>query len=472
MNPLSLSKLNLKKEILFYSPLIFLISISFLILITTSHIRHFLFQSNALDLGWFDQAVYLISIGKTPIVSFSDFHILGDHASFMFYLIAILYKIHPSVSWLFFLQALALSITVIPIYQLSSEAKLSHKDSITICLVYLLYPLTFNVNLFDFHPEVIALPCLLWAIYAARINHLLGFCLSLIIILSCKAVLSLTVLGMGFWLFFFDRKKIYGAIALGLGASWFILTTQVIIPQFSGAEAAAVYRYSFLGDSVVEIILNLFLKPQIILGKIFTLANIEYLVFLLIPLIWGLYPRYFAPIVAAFPALALNLITDYRPQKDLVHQYSLPILPFLLLIVITTFAHNKAWFQQRWKIIAWVMIAFLALGKYGYFTSIYLEQVDTLSAMRTAVNLVPPQVSILTSPQIAPHVTHRQIVDLAIKDEDLSNLEEWEVILLNQRHPSWPDSEETVRNLVQQLKQSKQFTLQFQQDDVFLFNKQ
>jgi uncharacterized membrane protein len=314
MNPLSLFKLNFKKTILSHLSLILLISISFFILITASHLRHFLFQSNALDLGWFDQAVYLISIGETPVVSFSDFHILGDHASFMFYLIAILYKIYPTVSWLFFLQALALSITVIPLYQLSLLAKLTHKEAITICVVYLLYPLTFNVNLFDFHPEVIALPCLLWAVYAARINHIMGFCLSLIIILSCKAVLSLTVVGMGVWLLFFEKKKLYGAIALGLGSAWFILTTQVIIPQFSGAEAAAVYRYSFLGDSVTEIILNLFLKPQIILSKIFTLANLEYLVYLFIPLIWGLSPRYFSPLVAAFPALALNLITDYRPQ--------------------------------------------------------------------------------------------------------------------------------------------------------------
>lgn len=459
----------MQKTILAHRTLLVIIIISFSILIISSHVRHFLFQSNALDLGWFDQAVYLISQGETPIVSFSDFHILGDHASFIFYPIALFYKIYPSVSWLFFIQALALSITVIPIYQLSKQAQLTHQQAITLTLVYLFYPLTFNVNLFDFHPEVIALPCLLWAVYAVRINHLIGFCISLTIILSCKAVLSLTVVGMGVWLLFFEKKKIYGLIALSLGIFWFILTTQLIIPQFSGAEAAAVHRYEALGNSVLEILLNLFLKPQITLSKIFTLANLEYLIYLFIPLLWGLYPRYFSPVIAALPALALNLIAEHRPQKDLVHQYSLPILPFLLLIVIATVAHHKAWFQQRWKILTWVIIAFLALGKYGYFTSRYLEQTDTVSAMQTAINLVPPQATILTTPQIAPHLTHRQTVDIAIKDADLSNLNQFDIILLNRKHPSWPDSEETVRNLVQQLEQSDQFELKFNQDEVFLF---
>ncbi len=180
----------MKKAYILRPSLIVIMSISFLIFLISSHARHFLFQSNALDLGWFDQAVYLISQGQTPIVSFSDFHILGDHASFMFYPIALLYKIYPTVSWLFFLQALALSITVIPVYQLSLQAGLKEGQGIMMTLVYLLYPLIFNVNLFDFHPEVIALPCLLWAVYAARENHLLGFCLGVITILICKAVLS------------------------------------------------------------------------------------------------------------------------------------------------------------------------------------------------------------------------------------------------------------------------------------------
>lgn len=393
-----------------------IIGISTFVLFVCATVRHWLFQSNALDLGWFDQSLYLISEGKPPIVSFSDDHILGDHAAFIFYPLALFYIIIPSVHWLFFIQAFALSIACLPLWQLAKQAGFKNDLALTLVFVYLLYPLIFNVNLFDFHSEVIALPTFFLAVLTARLNYIFWFLLAIIIILSCKAVLSLTVAAMGLWLLFFEKRKLCGGLALCLGIFWFIVTTQVIIPQFSGDEVAAVGRYAFLGDSVTEIMTNLLLQPTIILSSIFTLKNLEYLVLLFVPVIWGLYPPYLSPLMAALPALGLNLLTDYQPQKDLVHQYSIPILPFLLLSVIATLAAKKGLFRRPKYILIWSLIAFLALGKYSYFASRYLDQLETLSAMREAVSLVSSQGKVLTSPQIAPHLTHRPVIKLAIKD--------------------------------------------------------
>ncbi len=444
---------------------------SIVILFLCASLRHFLFQSNALDLGWFDQAIYLISQGQPPIVSFVDDHILGDHAAFIFYPLALFYVIYPNVHWLFAIQAIALGLGAIPIYKLAQKSGLQENLALTMSGVYLLYPLIFNLNLFDFHSEVIALPLVLWAILAAKNNQFWRFLLAIIIILSCKAVLSLTVAAMGLWLLIFERKRLCGSVALGLGVFWFLIATQVIIPQFSGDEVAAVGRYSFLGDSIGEIIKNLFLNPGVILSRIFTLPNLEYLVLLVVPVIWGLFPSQLTPMVAAIPQLGLNLLTDYQPQKDLVHQYSLPILPFLLLSVIYTLAAKKSLIKRPRLIILWSLICFLALAKYSYFGSKYLEQLDTLSAMKQAVKLVPPQVTVLTSPQIAPHLTHRPVVKLAIKDAEPIDINSFDSILLNVRHPSWPNSQETVINLVEQLKQNSKFTSVYEKDDVFLFKQ-
>jgi uncharacterized membrane protein len=449
-----------------------IIAISTLILFICASLRHWLFQSNALDLGWFDQSLYLISQGKPPIVSFSDDHILGDHAAFIFYPLALFYLIFPTVHWLFLVQALALSISILPLYKLAKQAGLNDNLSLTMVGVYLLYPLIFNVNLFDFHSEVIALPAIFWAVLAARSNKMLQFIVAIILILSCKAVLSLTVAAMGLWLLLFEHRKRCGLVALFLGAFWFIITTQLIIPQFSGDEVAAVGRYSFLGDSVIEIITNLFLQPNIILSRIFTLANLEYLILLFLPVIWCLSPHYLTPLTASIPAFALNLLTDYQPQKDLVHQYSLPILPFLLLSVIATLAAKKGLLHRPKYIFIWSLITFLLLGKYGYFTSRYLEQIETLSAMREAVKLVPAEVKVLTSPQISPHLTHRSIIKLAIKDREPINIKEFDYILLNTRYPGWENSQETVNNLVDRLKTNDHnFLLKYDDQGVLLFMK-
>ena len=84
-----------------------MIGVGTLVLFAASSLRHFLFQSTAFDLGIFDQAIYLISQGENPISSFLGFHIIGDHAAGIFYPLALLYKVYPSVYWLFVVQALA-----------------------------------------------------------------------------------------------------------------------------------------------------------------------------------------------------------------------------------------------------------------------------------------------------------------------------------------------------------------------------
>jgi len=444
-----------------------------LLFFSAASVRHLLFQSNALDLGWFDQAIYLISQGQKPIISFRGFHILGDHASLIVYPLALFYKIFPSVYWLLFLQAIALALGALPTWQLAKQAGLNTSQAQVMVWVYLLYPLVFNLSLFDFHPEVFALPALLWLAWAARENAPKTFILALILTLSTKAVLSLTVIFVGIWLLVIEKKRLYGAIALGSGIAWFLIATKVIIPQFSGGEAAAVARYGFLGNSVGEIALNLVLKPQIWFSYLFTGENLGYLVLLFAPVIWAISWPALLHLIPALPALGLNLLTDYSPQKDLTHQYALPILPFLMIMAIATLAQPsrprlKLPLKPQW-LIAWSIIGFLALAKYPYFFGQYWQNWDNLAAMQTAVQKVTTPDSLLTSPQIAPHLSQRINLQLAIKDAEPINPDAFTYILLNARRPGWENSTETVKNLVQQLQKNPNFTLDYQQDDIYLF---
>jgi uncharacterized membrane protein len=58
------------------NPMIWMISISTLVLFICSSVRHELFHSTAFDLGIFDQAIYLISQGKEPLLRSKDFTFL------------------------------------------------------------------------------------------------------------------------------------------------------------------------------------------------------------------------------------------------------------------------------------------------------------------------------------------------------------------------------------------------------------
>ncbi|MEM8641642.1 MAG: DUF2079 domain-containing protein [Cyanobacteria bacterium P01_G01_bin.54] len=445
-----------------------------LFLFACSSLRHGLLKSNALDLGWFDQAVYLISQNQPPIVSFSGLHILGDHVAWLFYPIALLYRIYPDVHWLFFVQAIALATGGVWVWCLARQAGLNERRAELLVLVYGLYPLVFNINLFDVHLDVLVIPGVLAAVWAVRAQVPWLFAGAIALILGSKAVLALTVMGLGVWLLVSERRPRYGLAALLVGAAWFFLATQVIAPHFAGAAVTAEMtdgRYGHLGDSFGEIARNLLLKPWLVLPVLLTPANAAYLALLLAPLFWSLVPRHLGPLLGAAPALLLNLITPYTAQKDLVHQYSAPILPFLMLVAIATVAAGEGWLRQPRWILTWSAIGFIALAKYGNFAGLYLETWDTLAATRGAIAQVPPAVPVLTQSHIAPHLTHRTALHLAIAAPKQLDPQQFAVVLLDTRHPGWGSSPEVVTAWQAYLGRSSQFELRYRRDGVMLWER-
>jgi uncharacterized membrane protein len=449
---------------------IWMTGVSAVVLFGCSSLRHTLFQSGFFDLGIYDQVVYLMSQGQPPISSLLGFHHLGNHAAWAVYPLALLYKIYPSAYWLLAVQAISLSLGAIPTYYLALQAGLKQNQAVTMSLVYLLYPLVFNVNLFEFHPEVMALPVFLAVVLAARLDKIVWFCVGTIFILGCKAVLSLTVAAMGLWLLLFEKRRIYGIFAVIVGISWFAIATQLIIPAFSSNEVAAIERYSYLGNSVTEIVRNLLMKPQIIFGRFFSFTVLEYIGLLITPVIWGLSPQYLAPLVAAIPTLVINILSDKSTQRDLIHQYSLPILPFLIVAVIASFAANRTWLRRQKFIIIWALVAFILLGKYGFFWSRYLRSLDNLQATREAISLVKTKGYVLTTHSIAPHLTHRRKIDFF---DDISGVpadfKSFDYILLNVRHPDGTRNPELARNVAIKLQEDANFRLSYQRDEVYLF---
>lgn len=450
--------------------LLVIIAISILILLISSIARHELFNSGG-DLAFFDQCVYLISQGKNPISSVLGFHALADHAAWILYPIALLYKIYPTVYWLFLVQSLSLSLGAIPAYFLSINAGLKESQAIVIVVIYLLYPLIYNANLLEFHPDTIAVPALFMAILAARKQKIVWFCASVIVILGCKAVLSLTVAAMGVGLLLFEKRQLYGIIAIATGIAWFLISNKIIIPFF-GHDAALInrhlYRYSYLGNSFSETLKIILFQPKLIFSNIFSLINLEYLFYLFVPVIWGLRPKYMIYMIAAIPCLALNLLADHPSQKNLIWHYSLPIIPFLTLSLIAYVATHQNFIKRKKAIILWSLFWFFALGKFGFFAGKYLKNLDNLQATKEAISLVKTQNSVLTTDIIVPHLTHRELISFKYNINELNN---FHYILINVRNPGLAVSKADYNNLVNQLKTNSELKLKFQKDDVYLFEK-
>ena len=154
----------------------------------------------------------------------------------------------------------------------------------------------------------------------------------------------------------------------------------------------------------------------------------------------------------------------------MANQYPLPILPFLILIAISRLELIS---KKRWHlrfIVFWAALAFVAMSRFNLFTGEYLQTLDTWKANNDAIALVKTEGSILTTHEIAPHVTHRPQVKLAFSNTP-HDLETFDYILLNTRHAGYQSDRNYALSLVEQAKQIPSFKLEYQKDDVYLFAK-
>jgi uncharacterized membrane protein len=275
---------------------------------------------------------------------------------------------------------------------------------------------------------------------------------------------------MGLWLWVFEKRRVCGAIAGLSGLVWFIIATRIILPHFQPAGILGLSYYAEFGRSIPEIITNLILRPDLLLKRLLTLANLEYLLLLFAPLGWGLSLAHFSPLVAALPQLALNLISDSAVQKNLIHQYSLPILPFLIVMVIASLADQRSWIHKPRHILLWALAGFVALAQIPLFSSRYLSTLDTWSASRTAIAQITTPEPVLAPAALVPHLSHRLLIH-AIGTSATLPLNNYTYILLNARHPGKTSNSDVVNQLIQQANRDPDFQLRYHQDDVYLFNR-
>lgn len=72
------------------------------------------------------------------------------------------------------MQAICLGSATGLTWKLAQLAGLNQRLSLAVAIAYLLYPEIFNINLFDFHPDVLAIPAIFGAILATKQKKLSG----------------------------------------------------------------------------------------------------------------------------------------------------------------------------------------------------------------------------------------------------------------------------------------------------------
>ena len=453
-------------------------------------VRHAWFQTSAWDLGIFDQAVYLIGEGQPPLSSFLGFHILGDHGAVVLYPLGWIDRLLPSVYSLLALQSAALASAVFPLHRLARRRQLGPAATRTSLWVLVLYPVVFNTAIFDFHPETLAFPLVMQAIALLEERRrsadwqVVG---CLLLALTCKVSLALLVLGFGGWLLLQGRRWL-GWLLCGLGVSWLLLIGGWLIPAFGG-EAASLSRHlgkfglerdagSADGAGLVVQALG-FLVGQLVSG-----ANLVYGVLLLAPVAYLVLHtrrwRLLTGLLPFAPLLLLNLLASQASLKDLVHHYSLFLVPLLAAQVQSTLAPvgpagvagYPRWLRPRLLpvVLGWTLLTFVSLSRLSFFLGPFQESLAQAPAMREAMALVRPEASVVATNALAAHLARRPSIDL-LRSGTARNLTGVDQVLVDARRGSWKASPKLIRTLLRQLRADPAWSTRFQRDDIWLFER-
>ncbi len=413
--------------------------------------RHWLLQSNAYDLGLFDQWAWLVGNGLPPISSMENVHVLADHGAWLFYWSGLLYWFHPSIHWLLASQALALSLTAIPLWLLAAQAGLSRRLCWFSCLLWWLQPLVFNVNLFDFHPEVWVMPALAMAIWCQRQKRFGGWLLLLVLMLGSRDGLVLITLGLSFSLLI-QRRWSWAIAGAGISSAWILLLSQWIYPLFRNGEGpkAAGRMFSHLGNNFGDILFTLMSQPWLAFTHIDLGGGAFYLLVLILPTLPFWRRRSLVILSAAVPLLLVNLNAEASSYRTLIHHYSLP----LAVLSVTAAIDGLALHQRKafpWKGVIWAVTLWIALAKPWFFTGPYLNRVNMVGDAQQAISKLTPQDRVLTTSYLVPQISQRQHVAFAKKSQSKQAFENnWTVFLLNPNQPGWGSKKSIQKRLLNQ----------------------
>ncbi|MDM8521362.1 DUF2079 domain-containing protein [Anaerolineales bacterium HSG6] len=335
-------------------------------------------------------------------------------------------------------------------------------------LVYLLLPTLESAVLFDFHAVTLAPTFILLAWYALLKRWDKRFILFIMLTMACKEDMPLLIGMLGLYIALVEKRYRLAGITIALSLVWFVVALFVIQPQFAAQGNIQLDRYAWLGDSPTAIISTILTQPDLIVDHLWHKANLpNYLSMLFYP---TAFLALFSPLtlLPILPNMAINLLSDnpFTWRLEDFH-YGAPFAPFILIATLQTVSRVNRWlgdvasanvaelpdftpspslprtqqaspplggtegrdaqplefsfvkpmFAQTMLIllIALMLICSVQYHYYRGFTpparpflwpviTSHHEQVSQFLAT------IPPDMPLLTQPNLAPHLTHRAVI--------------------------------------------------------------
>jgi len=282
----------------------------FWIIFTVFWLDNFLFLGQNLIL--FSQSLWSTMNAGMPLYnSIEGVLHFGIHNSPILLFFAPLYQIWPDPQALLFIRAVCLSLSIFPLY-LIMRFNHSRAVSFILSVSFLFYLPVLTQMLFDFQ-EIQFLPLILFfTYYFWKKKEFLAYMIFSLLCLFVREELSSIVFMFGVYSFIKKREWKWILTPILLGGIWGLLSFKLIIPFFS-KNGQYYFNHIVFAD---------LLKPDLNARPMIFQANIQYLYWLLGPLLLIL-PFLNWEWILILPVLLGCLYTSYMPAKYIGSHYQM-----------------------------------------------------------------------------------------------------------------------------------------------------
>ncbi|MGI8914787.1 MAG: DUF2079 domain-containing protein [Chloroflexota bacterium] len=313
-------------------------------------LRHDSLGSNALDLGYEDQALWntlhghpyafsLLSGGSFSLdyqapLDHAAQTVLAYHAELLLAPLSLLYAVLPDVRALLALQAIVVCAGALAAYGLARRSLQSAWAGCLVAIAYLCSPFVEAELLSDFHPVALESALILLLFYLLERRLLPAVLLMGLLAAAAKEDAPLVVTLVGLWTLLVQRWRPAGLGLLLIGLGFTVFDFFWLIPHFSPGQASPfLARYGYLGQTPLAILIHPLRHPSILAP---TLGSSEARAYFLALLGSGWAFALFAPLtlVIAAPSLAINLLSTFPWMRSGMAHYSALVLPILLVASI------------------------------------------------------------------------------------------------------------------------------------------
>ena len=228
----------------------------------------------------------------------------------------------------------------------------------------------------------------------------------LILAATCKETVGVTVLFLGVYALFHNRR--IGMMTMGLGVVSTLIAMTVIRHFNNGAPSAYIIYYARYGSSLIGVAWNILTHPLVLIAPLTTLRSRIYYLNLIGPLSFLplAAPELLIPVI---PAVLINLLSVKISMHRLPGYYTALVIPFIVPAAVIGMDRIRRW-GSRPTFAAMIVIQII-FSVYGLFsgpiyTGNYSDQLFAgVDRMR---NEIPANASLSSWIGMIKHFTHRK----------------------------------------------------------------